>query len=128
MVAQCKQTRVFYIRPSTGISLDLSCNFSFLLSLGFRQVEILLQIQPKLRACPEITSQTKSSFWSNGAAPMHDLPNAGCRDVYVHRELVLANPERLQELLQQHFTGMSRNPLERPTCIGPLNSTHVFFP
>src|ERR1700728_3503796 len=112
----------------TGISLDLSCNFSFLLRPCFSQVEILLQIQPKLRACPEITSQTKRSLWSNGAAPMHDLPNARCRDVYVHCELMLANPERLQELLQQHFTGMSRDPLKRPTGIGPVNSTHVFFP
>ena len=57
----------------TGISLDLSCNLSFLLSPGFRQVETLLQIQPKLRACPEITSQTKRSLGSNGAAPMHDV-------------------------------------------------------
>ena len=43
----------------TGISLDLSCNFSFLLRPCFSQVEILLQIQPKLRACPGMTSQTK---------------------------------------------------------------------
>ena len=65
---------------------------------------------------------------SDGAAPMHDLPNSRCRDMDVHSELMLANLKRLQELLQQYFTGMSRNTLKRPACRGLLDSMHVFFP
>ncbi len=102
-------------RRSTGIGLDLSCDLSLVLGPDLRQVETLLQVQPKLGTRSELTSQTERSLWSNGAAPMDDLPDARCRHADVHRELMLANLEWFQELLQQYFTGMSRNPLKRPT-------------
>jgi hypothetical protein len=113
---------------STSVGLNLSRNLSLLLGPGLRQVKTLLKIQPKLGTCSEIPRQTEGSLGSDGAAPMHDLPNARCRDMDVHSELMLANLKRLQELLQQYFPGMSRNTLKHPACSGFLDSMHVFFP
>jgi hypothetical protein len=113
---------------STSVGLNLPRNLSLLLGPDLRQVKTLLKIQPKLGTCPEISRQTEGSLGSDGAALMHDLPNARCRDMDVHSELMLANLKRLQELLQQYFPGMSRNTLKRPTCSGLLDSMHVFFP
>src|SRR5580658_6679132 len=45
--------------PSTGIRLNLSCDLSLLLGPDLRQVETLLQVQPKLGTRSEITSQTE---------------------------------------------------------------------
>jgi hypothetical protein len=63
----------------------------------FAEVIALLQIQPELRASPEIMSQTQSRLWSDGSPTVHYLADASCRDVNVHRELMLADLQGLKK-------------------------------
>ena len=81
---------------------------------GLAEVVALLQIQPELRASPEIMSQTQSGFWSNGAPAVHYLTDAGCRDMNIHRELVLADLQGLEKLFKQHDAGMGGYGAELP--------------
>jgi hypothetical protein len=81
---------------------------------GFAEVVALLQIQPELRASPEIMSQTQSGLWSNGAPAVRYLADAGCRDTNVHRELILADLQGLEKLFKQHDARMGGYGAELP--------------
>jgi len=83
-----------------GVGLHFPRDLFLFLNSGFAQVIALLQIQPELRASPEIMSQTQSCLWSDSAPAVHYLANASCRDVNVHRELMLANLHGLKKFFK----------------------------
>jgi hypothetical protein len=81
-IAGCPVSRL------AGVGAHFSRDLFLFVNSGFAEVEALLQIQPELRASPEIMSQTQSRLWSDAAPAVHYLADASCRDVNVHRELM----------------------------------------
>src|SRR5271163_2777566 len=83
-----------------------------------RQVIVLLQIEPEVWTIAKEPRQPKRRIRAYGAPPMHNLPNARGRHTDLQCQLILADTQRLEELLKQHDAGMGRRGLEVPTGSG----------
>jgi hypothetical protein len=73
-----------------------------------KQVPAMLQRQPEAGAGSEELGQTKRGTWSRSALAVYQLVDALIRHVDSVSEVSLGDPHGLQELLQEHFSGMSR--------------------
>jgi hypothetical protein len=89
--------------------VDLALDLVDLASAA-RNLEIVevLQIEPELGVGVEISRQAEGGFRSNPPAPMHNLTDAGGRNVQVERELVHGEPQGLHEVFAEHLAWVDR--------------------
>ncbi len=67
---------------------------------------MLLQVQPRLRAGPEVTREAERGLGSNGTTSVNDLVNARNGNSDFASQTILADSHRLHELLEQDHTRM----------------------
>ena len=65
----------------------------------------LLRIQPELRAIAEEASETQSRIRGYCPFAMHNVTDPGGGHMNLHRQLMLTQAERFQEILLQHGPG-----------------------
>src|SRR5687768_1351125 len=77
------------------------------------QVPRDLQVEPELRLHPEHLLEAQRGVGRHTALAVHNLVQPRIGDPNPFGELCLANTERLDELLEQHFARMSWRPILR---------------
>src|SRR5882724_5998751 len=89
---------------------------------GVPQVPILLQAKPEVRRHPENSRQSKRGVERDRSFSPNDLvePRKGDSEADCKRRLT--DPERFQELLQQHFPRMRRRQMTREAALAESGS------
>ncbi len=96
------------------------------------EIEIGLEPKPELRGRVEVSTQTESGISAHTALAKHDLVDPTRWNPDAQREAVLAEAERLQELLLEHFTRVDGGELasahRAPPISGNPRSRHRRHP
>ena len=72
------------------------------------QIVLILEPEPEFRRGPEITGQTQSRVGCDRTLLQDNLVYASGMNPDIERQPALAQPQRLEELLQEHLTRVDR--------------------
>jgi hypothetical protein len=119
---------------------------SFLFILRLIEIAPELQIHPVSGAGAEVFRQSQRSRWGYAPPSMNDLVDALERNMYSVGKCLLGNVQRLEELLEEHLSGMGRfsiggysyhvallvsvvvgNDYARRSAVGPSKADPVLF-